>query len=370
MNIVVTEIENGLILDQKMYIVIDKWLSYRFFVDIHQKDREGYRKDDMIKEINHSILFSLAGQILRFLVVILFVSATFIIDVKDVKADTCSVGLIMTGMEESKNCFAFHKAWFAKNKLNDVNTYYLAQYVVPDSFFRGGITINQFEEELDRVFKGMTSEDTGYLIYCGHGSNLPSGFLVQQPAKTYSYSDMLKRICSYSFKHMFIILDCCYAGSVVKAYKGLPVIFQDKISILFASQANQQGYMFNDLKYGPYTETISYGLNDKLADTNPHDGKITVSELADYTKQNIEYYYRQHVDEETFKSHKAPTPGCVTTKPNEVIYITDEYKTANSKPQATILTKLTEQAVGKVTISWKKQSVDGYQIRYSLNRVC
>ena len=312
-----------------------------------------------------------AYRFMRCLILTIIGAIVIISRVEVAKADASSRAAIITGMEESKNSVQYHVEWFMKNQLYKNKTYYPVQYVVPNDGLAiiGGVTIEHLEFELDMAFGNMTSEDTGYLIYCGHGNNLPPGILVRQPFTTYSYSDLLKRICTYKFNKMFIILDCCYAGSIIKAYRDLPEVYKNKISIIYAAQSNEEAFMLNWLKMGLFSEVIVCGLYDQLADTNPKDGKITVKELGDYAVSNIGAYFQKHINEGLIpKNNKVHTPGYITTNPNEVIYATTDSSSFIAIPDKTILRKGVEKGEGKVYIEWDKKNVDGYQVRWSLNK--
>ena len=173
-------------------------------------------------------------------------------------------------------------------------------------------------------------DDRLFIYFAGHGITRqvddqgPQGFLVPQDADTNDCGSLLPMSELYSAlnqlecRHLFVVLDCCFAGMFRWANTRKVVLVPDEIhwehyhrfikypawQVITSAAHNQEALDYLDnrvsdssAQHSPFAEALFEGLLDQKADIVP-DGVITAAELYLYLRDYVEKH-----------SNEQQTPG-------------------------------------------------------------
>ena len=175
-----------------------------------------------------------------------------------------------------------------------------------------------------------TVQDRLFIYFAGHGITRqvndqgPQGFLVPQDADINNCDSLLPMGELYAAlnqlecRHLFVVLDCCFAGMFRWAGTRKVVLVPDEIhwehyhrfikypawQVITSAAYNQEALDYLDnrvtntsAKHSPFAEALFEGLLEKKADIVP-DGVITAAELYLYLRDYVEKH-----------SNEQQTPG-------------------------------------------------------------
>jgi len=168
--------------------------------------------------------------------------------------------------------------------------------------------------QLNKI-NNYSQNDVMVLYLAGHGLAvegewfyLPHETMLQDNQNYYtqvgvSAKEIQKILTNSKVQHVMVMIDACYSGAGLKAFRKLQDTqrhFSRALSksvgvvVLAATRQDQEAAELSDLGHGLFTYVVSDGMSGK-ADFKPKNSKISAHEVADFSTETIPTFSKKYL---------------------------------------------------------------------------
>ena len=175
-------------------------------------------------------------------------------------------------------------------------------------------TKNGILKQLNEI-SNYSQDDVMVLYLAGHGLAvdgewyfLPHETMLQKNQKYYteigiSATEIQKILTNSKVQHIMVMIDACYSGAGLKAFRKLQDTqrhFSRGLSksvgvvVLAATRQDQEAAELSDLGHGLFTYVVSDGMSGK-ADFKPKNSKINAHEISEFSTETIPAFSKKYL---------------------------------------------------------------------------
>jgi hypothetical protein len=159
----------------------------------------------------------------------------------------------------------------------------------------GAATKSAIETSLTSFLKKPAPGDLLFLYYCGHGSKTEKGSLLlasydagESDNSCWSARSIIESIeRNYKGSRAFVAADCCQSGGLAEEVDQYP-----KKKVSYAVMASSSSREFSTGNW-TFTQALLDGFRGNPLEDLNHDGKITLEEMAQFSRDEMQYFEEQ-----------------------------------------------------------------------------